>query len=157
MKRYASAPGFLTVISVFLIVALISAGGLACAVTSGGSVLTDRSARHLSEYRRAYNESERRLAAADGCIAAAASTGLFDMNFEAEISELEYIQMKRLADCYLLSCTTPVDEKTAVYWEIRVPLDPGGRRGSYELVSRRTVDISAAESDEEEHLNVWQG
>lgn len=157
MKKYSSAPGFLTVISVFLIVTLISVGALACAVTSGGSVLTDRSAEYLSKYRSAYNESERRLAAADGCIAASASTGLFDINFEAEISELEYIDMKRLADCYLLSCTTPVDGKTAVYWEIRVPLDPGGRRGDYELLERRTVDISAEENEEEEHLNVWQG
>lgn len=144
-------------ISVFLIVTLISVGALACAVTSGGSVLTDRSARYLSEYRNAYNESERRLAAADGCIASAASTDLFDINFEAEISELEYIDMKRLADCYLLSCTTPVDGKTAVFWEIKVPLDPVGRRGSYELISRRTVDISAEENEEEKHLNVWQG
>ncbi len=156
MKKYSSAPGFLTVISVFLMVTLISVGGIACAVTSGGSVLTDRSAEYLTKYRAAYNESEKRLALADGCIVSAVSSGLFDLNFEAEISELDFIRTERLADHYLLSCTTPIDDKTAVCWEIKVPFEQDGR-GIYEIVSRRTAAISDSEEDEEEGLNVWLG
>ncbi|UKI16952.1 MAG: hypothetical protein L6V87_03715 [Ruminococcus sp.] len=35
---------------------------------------------------------KKRLAEVDGCIAQAAESGLFDMNFEAMVSELDYAE-----------------------------------------------------------------
>ena len=58
MKKNITVPGFMTLITVFLIVSLVSLGGLACAAAAGGSALADRSAEYLTRYRSAYNLSE---------------------------------------------------------------------------------------------------
>lgn len=130
MKKNITVPGFMTLITVFLIVSLVSLGGLACAAAAGGSALADRSAEYLTRYRSAYNLSEKRLAEVDGCIAQAAESGLFDMNFEAMVSELDYAEYHIEKDFYTVSCTTPVDGSTAVYWEIKVPLDASAEGGA---------------------------
>lgn len=160
MKKNVSVPGFMTLITVFLIVSLVSLGGLACAAASGGSALADRSAEYLTEYRSAYALSERRLAEVDGCIAGAAESGLFDLNFEAMVSELGYAEYHIENGCYIVSCTTPVDTTTAVYWEISVPADvtTGGER--YRVTARSTVSAEGSEAEEsggDEHINVWLG
>ncbi|UKI16953.1 MAG: hypothetical protein L6V87_03720 [Ruminococcus sp.] len=59
MKKNITVPGFMTLITVFLIVSLVSLGGLACAAAAGGSALADRSAEYLTRYRSAYNLSEK--------------------------------------------------------------------------------------------------
>jgi len=157
MKKNFSVPGFMTLITVFLIVSLITLGGLACAAASGGSALADRSGEYLTGYRSAYNKSERRLAELDGIIAQAAESGVFDLNFEALVSEYDYYEYYIEGGCYMVSCTTPVDDSTAVYWEISVPADvtPDGER--YTVAVRRTVSVSDESESDDEHINVWLG
>lgn len=157
MKKNITVPGFMTLITVFLIVSLVSLGGLACAAAAGGSALADRSAEYLTRYRSAYNLSEKRLAEVDGCIAQAAESGLFDMNFEAMVSELDYAEYHIEKDFYTVSCTTPVDGSTAVYWEIKVPLDASAEGERYTVTARRTVAMEPEDGSEEEHINVWLG
>ena len=48
MKKNITVPGFMTLITVFLIVSLVSLGGLACAAAAGGSALADWSANNLT-------------------------------------------------------------------------------------------------------------
>lgn len=152
-----SFPGFLTIITVFVIICLVTLGALALSATSRGAVPAEKNAEYMKLYRDADNLARLRLAEADGCIAAAAYSGLFDLNFEALISELDYIQWERSADFYVLSCTTPADERTAIYWEIKVNAFPDDRRGGYELVEMKLIDTADTEQAEDEHLNVWLG
>ena len=150
MKKNITVPGFMTLITVFLIVSLVSLGGLACAAAAGGSALADRSAEYLTRYRSVYNLSEKRLAEVDGCIAQAAESGLFDMNFEAMVSELDYAEYHIEKDFYTVSCTTPVDGSTVVYWEIKVPLDASAEGERYTVrqgaLLRWSLKIAAKKS-----------
>lgn len=156
MKKNVSVPGFMTLITIFLIVCLVMLGGLACAGASGGSALADRSEEYLTLYRSAYNLSEMRLAEVDGCIAQAAESGLFDMNLEALLSELDYAEYRMENGKYVISCTTPVNDITAVYWEINVPLDAAEEQ-RYTVAARRTVTQETENEAGEEHINVWLG
>ena len=154
--KTVSAPGFLTLITVFLIITLASVGAAALSATGRGDRLTEKSAERLEKYQTAKNLSARRLSEIDGCIAAAADSGLFDMNFEALIEELDYASCRREGDNYIVSCSVPIDERASVYLELSVDAYPTDRRGSFEIV-RNAVVYASEEEDEEEHLNVWQG
>lgn len=156
-KKNISVSGFLTIITVFLIISLVTIGGLSLSATGSGDRLTERTGEYLILYRNAYNESEKRLADVDGCIAEAAYSGVFDMNFEGLISELDFAELSFDGKNYMVECTTPIDGKTAVYWKIAVDAFPADRRGGYTLLERRTVSISGADESDGEHLNVWLG
>ncbi|MCM1523029.1 MAG: hypothetical protein NC120_01110 [Ruminococcus sp.] len=156
LKRRAFSPGFTTILMIFLAVCLITAGAMSLAATGRGGKLTDASAAHMKLYTEACCESEKRLAEADGMIASAAGSGIFDMNFPALIAEREYFDCSFDGKNYTVSCSTPIDDKTSVYWEILVNAFPQDNRGGYELISRRIADNDAG-SEEEEHLNVWLG
>lgn len=155
-SRTISAPGFLTLIAVFLIITLASVGAAALSATGRGDRLTEKSAERLEKYQAAKNLSAERLSEIDGCIAAAADTGLFDMNFEALIEELDFASCQREGEFFIVSCSTPIDEKASVYLELKVNAYPSDRRGSYEII-REAVVYSTDEGTDEEHLNVWQG
>ncbi|WP_432651672.1 hypothetical protein [Huintestinicola sp.] len=154
--KTVSAPGFLTLITVFLIITLASVGAAALSATGRGDRLTEKSAERLEKYQAAKNLSAQRLSEIDGCIAAAADSGLFDMNFEALIEELTFASCTKEGEHYIVSCSTPIDEKSSVYLELSVDAFPTDRRGSYEII-REAVVYAAEEEDEEERLNVWQG
>ena len=151
-----SAPGLLTLIAVFLIITLASVGAAALSATGRGDRLTEKSAEQLDKYQEAKNLSVQRLSEIDGCIAAAADTGLFDINFEVLIDELEFASVRREEKFYIVSCSTPIDEMSSVYFELRVDAFPANRRGSFEIV-RNAVVYNAEKYDDEEPLNVWQG
>ena len=155
--KTVSVPGFLTIIVIFLVICLASVGAAALSVTAGGGRLTEKSEERLHLYREAKNLSEIRLSQVDGCIAEAAYSGLFDMNFEELISELDFAESSRQGDYFTVSCSTPIDGSTAVYWEIRVDAVPSDSRGSYIMTENRIIYISDDLSEDDEHLNVWQG
>ncbi|MGN1102056.1 MAG: hypothetical protein ACI4RG_07670 [Huintestinicola sp.] len=154
--KTVSAPGFLTLITVFLIITLTSVGAAALSATGRGDKLTGKSAEWLNKYQTAKNLSVKRLSEIDGCIAAAADSGLFDMNFEALIEELDYASCTAEGEHYIVTCSTPIDEKSSFYLEVRVDAFPTDRRGSYEII-RNAVVYDEQEDEDEEHLNVWQG
>lgn len=154
--KTVSVPGFLTLITVFLIITLSSVGAAALSATGRGDRLTEKSAERLEEYQAAKNMSEHRLSQIDGCIAAAADSGFFDMNFEALIEELDFVSCRREGENYIVSCSTPIDESSSVYLELSVDAFPADRRGNYEII-REAVVYSSEEEDDEERLNVWQG
>lgn len=151
-----SAPGFLTLITVFLIITLASVGAAALSATGRGDRLTEKTADRLETYQAAKNLSMKRLSEIDGCIAAAADTGLFDMNFEALIEELTFASCRREGEFYIVTCSAPIDERASVYLELSVDAFPSDRRGSYEII-RNAVVYNEEENDDEERLNVWQG
>ncbi len=155
-RKNISVTGFLTIIMVFMIISLVTIGGLSLSATEKGGKFSERTGEYLILYRNARNESERRLAEVDGCIAAAAYSGLFDLNFEGLISELDYAEYEFDGKTYTVECTTPVDGRTAVYWKISVDAFPADNRGGYTLTEHRTVTVSD-ESDEDDRLNVWLG
>lgn len=155
--KTVSVPGFLTIIVIFLVICLASVGAAALSVTAGGGKLTEKSEESLHLYREAKNLSEIRLSQVDGCIAEAAYSGLFDMNFEELISGLDYAACSREGDHFTVSCSTPIDGSTAVYWEIRVDAFPSDSRGSYSLIQNRVIYLSDESENDDEHLNVWLG
>ena len=138
-------PGFLTILSVFIIIALAVIGTAALSATGRG------------KYRDAENLTEIRLSQIDGCIAAAADSGLFDMNFEALVSELDFITLENENGYYIVACKTPIDDRAYIYLELKVDSRPADRRGSYEMTRKAVVYADNASDDEEERLNVWQG
>lgn len=154
--KTVSAPGFLTLIAVFLIITLASVGAAALSATGRGGRLTEKSAERLEKYQAAKNLSAQRLSEIDGCIAAAAASGLFDMNFEALVEELDFVSCRREGEYYIVSCSTPIDEMSSVYLELSVDAYPSDRRGSFEIV-REAVVYASEKEDGEERLNVWQG
>lgn len=154
--KTVSAPGFLTLIAVFLIITLASVGAAALSATGRGDRLTEKSAERLEKYQAAKNLSAQRLSEIDGCIAAAADTGLFDINFEAFIEELDYVSCRREGEFFIVSCSTPIDESSSVYLELSVNAFPDDRRGSFEII-RDAVVYNTEEDEDEELLNVWQG
>lgn len=154
--KTVSAPGFLTLIAVFLIITLASVGAAALSATGRGGRLTEKSAERLDTYQAAKNLSAQRLSEIDGCIAAAADSGLFDMNFEAYIEECEFASCRREGNFYIVSFSTPIDERASVYLELKVDAFPTDRRGNYEIV-RNAVVYDEEENKDEERLNVWQG
>lgn len=154
--KTVSAPGFLTLITVFLIITLASVGAAALSATGRGNRLTEKSAERLDKYQEAKNLSAQRLSEIDGCIAAAADTGLFDLNFEALMKELTFAACQREGEHYIVTCSTPIDDKASVYLELKVNAYPADRRGSFEIV-RNAVVYNEEENDDEEYLNVWQG
>lgn len=155
-NKAVSAPGFLTLIAVFLIITLASVGAAALSATGRGSRLTEKSGERLEAYQAAKNLSAIRLSEIDGCIAAAADTGLFDMNFEALMEELTFASCRREGNLFIVSCSTPIDERSSVFLELRVDAFPADRRGSYEIIREAVVYASEAEP-ENEPLNLWQG
>ncbi|MCI7766834.1 MAG: hypothetical protein MSJ26_02485 [Oscillospiraceae bacterium] len=154
--KKVSVPGFLTIIVIFLIISLASVGAAALSVTAGGGRLTEKSEERLHLYREAKNLSEIRLSQVDGCIAEAAYSGLFDMNFEELVSGLDFAEYSREGDHFIVSCSTPIDSHTAVFWEITVDADPSDSRGGYVILQNRIIYSSDAAEDGE-HINVWQG
>ena len=154
--KKVSVPGFLTIIVIFLVICLASVAAAALSVTAGGGRLTEKSEERLHLYQNAKNLSEIRLSQVDGCIAEAGYSGLFDMNFEELMSGLDFVRCSREGEYFTVSCTTPIDEKTAVYWEISVDAFPSDSRGSYSMTDNRIIYFSD-ESEDDEHLNVWQG
>lgn len=149
-------PGFLTILSVFIIIALAAIGTAALSVTGSGGRLTEKSEEWLTKYRSAENLTEVRLSQIDGCIAAAADTGLFDMNFEALAGELDFITLENENGYYKIACKTPIDDRAYIYLELNVDAQPTDRRGSYEI-TRKAVVYADDVGDNDEHLNVWQG
>lgn len=157
-KRKGRSPvGFLTLITVFLVISLVSIGTMALFATGKGGRLTDRSGEYVILYSDAWRLSEQRLAQTDACIAASASGGLFDLTFPDSVSEIEGVRCRREGDSFIITCTTPVDGRTAVYWEICAAAFPSDPRGDYEITARRSVPLDGEEEQEEETLNVWQG
>lgn len=154
--KKTSVPGFLTIIVIFLVICLASVGAAALSVTAGGGRLTEKSEERLHLYRQARNLSETRLSQVDGCIAEAAYSGLFDLNFEELMSGLDFAHCSREGDHFIVSCSTPIDGQTAVFWEIRVDSTPSDSRGGYVILQNRIIYSSEAE-EENEHINVWQG
>lgn len=155
--KAVSTPGFLTMIVIFLVISLASIGAAALSVTAGGGKLTEKSAHRLKEYREAKNLSEIRLSQVDGCIAEAAYSGLFDLNFEELIGELDFACCSRQGEYFTVSCSTPIDEGTAVFWEIRVSAEPDDNRGGYEMIRSCIIYSDEDSAETEEHLNVWLG
>lgn len=149
-------PGFLTILSVFIIIALAVIGTAALSATGRGSRLTEKSEEWLTKYRDAENLTEVRLSQIDGCIAAAADTGLFDMNFEALAGELDFITLENEHGYYKITCKTPIDDRAYIYLELNVDAQPTDRRGSYEI-TRKAVVYADDVGDNDGHLNVWQG
>ena len=78
------------------------------------------------------------------------------MNFEAYIEECEFASCRREGNFYIVSCSTPIDERASVYLELKVDAFPTDRRGNYEIV-RNAVVYDEEENEDEERLNVWQG
>lgn len=156
-KRRAVSPGFITIIMIFLAICLVTAGALSLSATGRGGKLVDASAEYMQKYTSACVESEKRLALADGIIASAAGSGLFDLNFPAMLSEQDCFDYSFDRKYYTVTCLTPIDGKTSVYWEIQVDAYPADNRGGYEIISQRIVDNSDMQPEEEEHLNVWLG
>lgn len=150
-------PGFLTILSVFLIIALAAVGTAALSATGRGSRLTEKSEEWLTKYRDAENLTEIRLSRIDGCIAAAADSGLFDMNFEALVSGLDFITLENESGYYIITCKTPIDDRAYIYLELKIDSSPDDRRGSYEITRKAVVYADEASDEEEDRLNVWQG
>ena len=150
-------PGFLTILSVFIIIALAVIGTAALSATGRGNRLTEKSEEWLTKYRDAENLTEVRLSQIDGCIAAAADSGLFDMNFEALVSELDFITLENENGYYIVACKTPIDDRAYIYLKLKVDSRPADRRGSYEMTRKAVVYADDISDDEEEWLNVWQG
>lgn len=150
-------PGFLTILSVFLIIVLAAIGTAALSATGNGSRLTEKSEEWLTKYRSAENLTEVRLSQIDGCIAVAADSGLFDMNFEALADELDFITLENENGYYIVTCKTPIDDRAYIYLELKVDSDPSDRRGSYEMTRKAVVYADDTSIEDEERLNVWQG
>ena len=150
-------PGFLTILSVFLIIALAAVGTAALSATGRGSRLTEKSEEWLTKYRDAENLTEIRLSRIDGCIAAAADSGLFDMNFEVLVSELDFVTLENELGYYIITCKTPIDDRAYIYLELKIDSSPDDRRGSYEITRKAVVYADEASDEEDDRLNVWQG
>lgn len=150
-------PGFLTILSVFLIIALAAIGTAALSATGRGNRLTEKSEEWLTKYRSAENLSQIRLSQIDGCIAAAADSGLFDMNFEALVNELDFITLTNENGYYIVTCNTPIDDRAYIHLELKIDPQPSDRRGGYEMTRKAVVYADGSSDEEDGRLNVWQG
>lgn len=155
-KNRTSPVGFLTIVTVFLIISLVTLGALSLIATGRGSAFSDRTEEHMNDYRAAWEESQKRLAMTDGCIVKAASTGMFDMNFPVLMEELDFAEVSFDGKAFTVRCETIVDERTSLFWEITADAFPADGRGGYTVTASGTV-YSESEDEEEEHLNVWLG
>ncbi|MGN0643120.1 MAG: hypothetical protein ACI4JJ_08220 [Huintestinicola sp.] len=155
-KRSFNMTGFLTLMMIFVTVILVTVGALSIAYTGRSRDISDRSAEHIGSFYKAYSLSEERLSDVDGCIALAARSGAFDLTFEGYLSELDFAEYSYSGGKYIISCTTDIDGKTAVYWEISVDAEQTSPRGEYELLCRKTVSISE-DTEEDKPLDVWDG
>ncbi len=154
-KKHSNSAGFLTVISLFLIISLASVGAMAISATNGGERLTQRTGEYAQLYSAACEKNEKTLAQVDSCICEAAASGLFDMNFEALISELDGVSWSVENGVYTVDITTPIDSRTAVNTRIKADAVFTGSKGIRTAPVRKTIITDDA--DDDEHLNVWQG
>ncbi|MGN0665751.1 MAG: hypothetical protein ACI4KF_04420 [Huintestinicola sp.] len=154
-SRYNNMTGFLTIVMIFVTVLLVMFATMTLMSTRLDRSVTDKTERFIKDYYEAYSLSEERLAEVSGCIAAALADGAFDLCFEEYLNELTHIDYSFNGREYFIRCSTPINETSAVYWEISVSaLQPSGA-GDYRMISRKVCDISG--EGEEDTLNVWDG
>lgn len=155
-KNRTSPVGFLTIVTVFLIISLVTLGALSLIATGKGSAFSDKTEEYMKSYRAAWEESQKRLAMTDGCIVKAASTGLFDMNFPVLMEELDFAEVSFDGKLFTVRCETPINERTSLFWEITADPFPADRRGGYTVTASGTVSSDSIVQDDE-YLNVWLG